>query len=76
MRKDRWIYVLGDQIRTARRAQHIGQAVLAADVGITPMGLRLIEYNQSDPAWSTVVELAHRLGLSLDALAARREGGL
>ena len=75
MKKNRCVFVLGNQVRAARRAQHIEQSALAAEVGITTAGLRLIEYNQSDPAFSTVAALAKRLGLSLDALAERRDAG-
>ena len=73
MKKNRVVFVLGDQIRAPRRAQRITMVSMAAELGITSAGLRLIEDNRSDPAFSTVVALAERLGLSLDALAARRD---
>lgn len=75
MKKERCIYVLGDQVRAARRAQRITMVSMATELGITPAGLRLIEDNRSDPAFSTVVALGKRLGLSLDALAERRDCG-
>ena len=73
MKKNRVVFVLGDQIRAARYAQRITMASMAAEIGITPAGLRLIEQDKSDPVFSTVVALAARLGLSLDALAARKD---
>jgi transcriptional regulator with XRE-family HTH domain len=60
-------------LRSAREAQGRSQEALAHDAGLTVNALSRIERAQANPAWTTVLQIAEALGLSLSELAQRLE---
>nr|MBP7323554.1 helix-turn-helix domain-containing protein [Deltaproteobacteria bacterium] len=58
---------IGGRIREFRLEQNISQVELARALNITPSALSQIENNQSLPSLPLFVELARRLGKSLDS---------
>jgi transcriptional regulator with XRE-family HTH domain len=57
--------------RSAREAQGRTQEALAHDAGLTVNALSRIERGRANPAWTTVLQIADALGLSLSELARR-----
>jgi XRE family transcriptional regulator, regulator of sulfur utilization len=64
---------LAAALRQEREAQGRSQEALAHDAGLTVNALSRIERGQANPAWTTVVQVADALGLSLTELARRVE---
>lgn len=60
-------------LRRAREDQGRSQEALAHDAGLTVNALSRIERAQANPAWTTVLQIATALGLSLSELARRVE---
>lgn len=64
---------LSAALRKARQEQNRSQEALAHDAGLTVNALSRIERGQANPAWTTVLQIADALGLSLSDLAGRVE---
>ncbi len=60
-------------LRRTRQEQGRSQESLAHDAGLTVNALSRIERGQANPAWTTVLQIAEALGLSLSELARRVE---
>lgn len=64
---------LATVLRSAREAEGRSQEALAHDAGLTVNALSRIERAQANPAWTTVLQIADALDLSLTELARRVE---
>ena len=62
-------------LRAIREEQHRSQEGLAHDAGLTVATLARIERGQANPTWTTVLQIAGALGLSLRELAERLDDG-
>lgn len=67
---------LGHRIRGRRIELGLGQAAVAATVGISPSYLNLIEHNRRAIGGALLLRLAQALGLDSDALSGREESRL
>lgn len=65
------LLALAGTIRKVRRDRELSQEALAAAAGINPKHLSEIERANKDPRATTVLRLAHALGLSASELYAR-----
>lgn len=65
---------LGKAIRQLRNKQGKSQATLAAEAGITPNMLSLIERGEANPSWATVQRIAKALEISVAEIARAAEG--
>lgn len=61
-------------LRSLRESQGRSQESLAHAAGIAVNSLRRIEYEQSNPTWTTVRTIAEALGLSLTDLGRELDG--
>jgi transcriptional regulator with XRE-family HTH domain len=59
----------GEAVRELRMKRDATQEEVAADAGITPQTLSLIERGQANPTWDTARKLATALGVSIGELA-------
>jgi transcriptional regulator with XRE-family HTH domain len=64
---------LATVLRSEREAQGRSQEALAHDAGLTVNALSRIERAQANPAWTTVLQIADALDLTLAELARRVE---
>jgi transcriptional regulator with XRE-family HTH domain len=55
---------LGDKVRSYRRERGLTQDVLATSLHLSVAYLSLIERGQRNPPYTTVVAIAHALGVS------------
>ena len=64
--------MLQDQIRTLRKAANLSQRQLAQKIGMSQQALAKYENGQATPNPTTLSELAHVLGVSVDHLLGNR----
>ncbi|MCE9564419.1 MAG: helix-turn-helix domain-containing protein [Planctomycetes bacterium] len=55
----------GERLKRLREAAGVSQYALAKTSGVTAQAISKIEQGDRDPSWSTVVKLAHALGISV-----------
>jgi transcriptional regulator with XRE-family HTH domain len=68
-RSERPQEAFGEAVRELRLKRDATQEKVAADAGITPQTLSLIEGGQANPTWDTARKLAAALGVSIGELA-------
>ena len=64
----------GERLKNLRETAGVSQYALAKKSGVTAQAISKIEQGDRDPSWSTVVKLAHALGISVADFDATAEG--
>lgn len=64
----------GERLKSLREVAGVTQYALAKRSGVTAQAISKIEQGDRDPSWSTVVKLAHALGISVADFDVADEG--